>query len=92
MSLKGNIPADGELFSYTVKRGPVKLSFNGTFGSGTIALTQKMRTGTAALLDNGTAITITAADDSEYRLYPGDTVIATLSGSSSPSIDWSISE
>ena len=90
--MKGSIAANGELFQYTVKKGPVKMSFSGTFGSGTIALTQKTAKANVALRDNGTAITITAADDSEYRLYAGDTVIGTLSGASGADIQWGISE
>lgn len=68
----------------------VHMSFDGTFGGGTIAIEKEVNKTAYPLLNEGTAITYTVADDSIYNLRKGDRVRATLSGATAPALAWSI--
>ena len=75
-----------ELFRVTDTED-VSIDVGGTFGSGTLAFTYSVDGGTTthSLLDNGTAISLTAADN--FVLTTGDKIVyATMSGATAPSV------
>jgi hypothetical protein len=83
--------ADGSTAWFLVVEHPVHIAVDGSFGSGTIAVEQRIKNTTSTVRDNGTEIGITSDDNSSYNFSPGDVIRLTLSGSTSPDIDWKIS-
>ena len=82
MSLQ--ITADGTVGPVSVK-GPCSIHFSGSFGGGTIAINRQTDGGDVALRDNGTAITVTSADDSFYEIGPCGLKFV-MSGSTTPDV------
>ena len=68
----------------------VHISLSGDFGSGSVAVEQRVNGVAVPLLDNGSAVTLTGADDALYNLKFGDVFRLTLTGSTTPDLDWSI--
>ena len=87
----GTFSANGSTGWFLVKEYPVHIAINGTFGSGSVAIEQDLQGTTSTVLDNGTAIGITANDNSMYNFQAGDTIRLTLSGATSPDLDWKVS-
>ena len=85
MSAKIHITGNDTHGPISVK-GPCSISFSGSFGGGSIAINRKTPTGSVALRDNGTAITITSADDSYYNVGPGTALELVMSGATSPDV------
>lgn len=91
MVKSGTFTADGSSAWLAVKTHPVHIAINGTFGSGTVAVEQRIQNTTSTVVDSGAAIAITAADNSSYNFQEGDSIRLTLSGSTSPDLDYKIS-
>ena len=86
----GTITADGSTEWVLISNGDTFVSLAGTFGSGTVALEKKVKGGVSALNDAGTAITVTANDDMRLSVGNGVFIRLTTTGSTTPSITWSI--
>jgi len=86
----GTLAADGSTPWFMVNSHPVHIAINGTWGSGSIAIQQEIQGTVSSILDEGTIIAITADDNSSYNFMPGDTFRLTLSGSTSPDLDYKI--
>ena len=86
----GTITADGSTKWKLVSKGDTFVSLAGTFGSGTVALEKKVNGIVSALYDAGTAITATANDDMALSIGEGTNIRFTTTGSTTPSITWSI--
>ena len=88
----GILTVDGSTASHKVQGdGGIHISVSGVaFGGGSVAVEQKVNDTWAPLLDLGVAITITVADDSLYNVKKGDHIRLTLSGSTSPTIPFTI--
>jgi len=87
----GTFSANGSTSWFKVESHPVHIAIDGSFGSGTIAVEQRLGGNTSTVRDNGTEIGITSDDISSYNFSPGDVIRLTLSGATSPDIDWKIS-
>ena len=89
---QGNLTADGSTvwFRCHTETG-VRISAKGDFGGGTITLQNQLNSTTYSLLDESqTALTYTSNFDEFLKLRDGDVFRATLSGATSPDIDWFI--
>ena len=86
----GTFSADGSSDWFLVERHPVHIAINGTFGSGTVAIEQEVQGVTSTVLDNGTTIGVTSDDNSSYNFQQGDTIRLTLSGSTTPDLDYKL--
>ena len=90
---QGRLTADGstEWLTVTTKEGAKPNIFvAGTFGCGTVAVEKQINCNTSSLLQTGVAITMTSADDNMYNLAPRVKIRLTLTGSTSPAIDWQV--
>ena len=95
MASVGNMAADGstQWVKVGVDSERVRVCAKGDFGGGTIALEQLLNGSTYSYLDsNQAAITYVDDFDVSLDLAMGDVIRITLSGSTSPDIDWMISE
>ena len=83
---------DGSTGWYEVGAGSegVTICVFGGFGGGSIAVEKRVNGAAVPLLDGATAITLSAPDDSLYNLKFGDVFRLTLTGSTTPTIGWSI--
>jgi hypothetical protein len=92
-----NIAADGSTGAIRMNGNPAKLTINGDFGSGTLALEEQISDGDdnkqwVAVLDGSdVAITYTANKTDVLDFGIGDMVRLTLSGSTNPDIDYQFS-
>ena len=86
------LTSDGSTAVYEVGavNDGVHISVSGGLGGGSLAIEQRVTGVAVPLLDGSTAIAITAADDSLYNLQFGDVFRLTLTGSTTPTIGWSI--
>jgi hypothetical protein len=75
MVKSGTFTANGSSAWLSVKTHPVHIAINGTFGSGTVAVEQRIQNTTSTVVDSGS----------------GDSIRLTLSGSTSPDLDYKIS-
>lgn len=91
MVKSGTFTANGSSVWLLVKTHPVHIAINGTFGSGTVAVEQRIQGATSTVIDSGAAIAITTSDNSSYNFQQGDSIRLTLSGSTSPDLDYKIS-
>lgn len=91
MNRTGTLSADGSTEWMHVITHPVHIALDGNFGSGTIAVEQRLGGNTSTVRDNGTEIAITADDNAMYNFQSGDVIRLTLSGSTSPDLDWKVS-
>ena len=86
----GTFSANGSSDWFCVKTHPVHIAINGTFGSGTVVVQQEIQGTTSTVLDDGVLIAITTDDNSSYNFQEGDTIRLTLSGSTSPDLDYKL--
>ena len=88
----GSFTANGTSDSQYVKRGGegVHLSLAGEFGGGIVAVEHMVNGTPYPLLDEGAAITFSAAADVLLNVVSGDIVSLVLTGATSPSIDFEI--
>ena len=91
MVKSGTFTTNGSSVWLLVKTHPVHIAINGTFGSGTVAVEQRIQGTTSTVVDSGAVIAITADDNSSYNFQQGDNIRLTLSGSTSPDLDYKIS-
>ena len=84
--------ADGSTGYYEAGAGSegIHISVSGGFGGGSVAVEQRVNGVAVPLLDNGAAVALTGPDDSLYNLKFGDVFRLTLTGSTTPTIAWSI--
>ena len=68
----------------------VHIGLSGSFGGGSVAVEKRVNGAAVPLLDEGTAITHTVADDSIYNLLKGDKFRLTLSGATTPVLDFAV--
>ena len=78
---------DGSSDEFTLKKLSTHISIQGTFGSGSVALEQKIGDSFVPVFQDSVAIVITAPDDALYGLQRNDIIRLTLTGSTAPSID-----
>lgn len=92
MAYEGRFTANGSTDWYVMpKQGHVHIAGAGGFGGGTITLQQKINGTTYSVLDGTqTALTFTAAFDEVLYFGAGDRFRITLSGSTTPTLDWKI--
>jgi len=93
MSYSGNLSADGTSAEIVIQHNDgTHFSMAGTWGSGTATL-QQNRNGTwgTAYYSGGTAITHSADFNEVLDFRRGDKVRWSLSGSTSPDLNWTIS-
>ena len=86
----GKITANGSTDWYKVVETGTHIAVHGTFGGGSVAIEQLINGTAYPLLDAGTAIALTVADDSYYELRPGDAIRLATTGATTPAIDYSI--
>ena len=70
--------------------GLTLVSVNGTFGGGTVALEKEVNGTVYPLYDAGAAITLTGPDDLSLALGQDTKIRLTLTGATSPDINWAI--
>lgn len=87
---QGTFSADGSTEWFNVASHPLHIAINGTWGGGSIAIEQEIQGTVSSVLDEGSVIAITANDNSAYNFQSGDTFRLTLSGSTSPDLDWKV--
>ncbi|MBL4888466.1 MAG: hypothetical protein JKX97_00420 [Candidatus Lindowbacteria bacterium] len=88
----GRFLADGSTDKFIVGGGSenVHIAVEGTFGGGNVNVEKVIAGEVFPLRDGGTAIVLSAPDDSTYLLKYGDVILLTLSGSTTPVITWSV--
>lgn len=94
MASIGNLSANGstQWVQVGVASNRVRVCAKGTFGGGTITIQQLLNDNVYSYLDSSqVAITYTADFDAVLDLSRGDVIRMSLSGSTSPNIDWMIS-
>lgn len=90
-AVNGTFSANGNSNEVRVRKDTnIKISLQGTFGGGTAAIQTKILDTWYPLLDSGTAVEYTIADDSEYRLKRNDMVRIVLTAATTPALDWQI--
>lgn len=82
----GAFAANGSSDWFLVERHPVHIAINGTFGPRAVAIEQDVQGAASTVLDNGTA-----NDNSSYNFQAGDTIRLTLSGATTPDLNYKIS-
>lgn len=87
----GAFAANGSSDWFLVERHPVHIAINGTFGPRAVAIEQDVQGAASTVLDNGTAIGVTANNNSSYNFQAGDTIRLTLSGATTPDLNYKIS-
>lgn len=85
------ITADGNTEEqYVISNGEgVHLALAGSFGGGTVAVQHKVNETFYPLLNDGVAITFTAAADVRLNVVTGDLLRLVTTGSTTPAIDFS---
>ena len=68
----------------------VHIGFSGGFGGGTVTIKKVVAGVVSDLLDGSTALTFTVPDDNTYLLKYGDVIQFTLSGSTNPTLRWTV--
>jgi len=88
----GRFLADGSTNEFIVGGGSenIHIGVEGTFGGGNVAVEKVIAGEVFPLRDGGTAIILSAPDDSTYLLKFGDVIRLTLSSSTTPAITWSV--
>ncbi len=86
----GTLTADGSTDWIPTLGREINPVANGTFGGGTMSLEKRVDGVTSPAYDSGVGIAITASDDMIVSLGAGIEVRWTLSGSTTPSINWSL--
>ena len=84
------LEADGSSRLFQVGGSGCHVGLSGSFGGGTITVEKNTPSGWVDLLDEGVAITYTAAADELYNLFDKDQIRFTLAGATSPAIDISV--
>ena len=90
-SAQGVFTEDGSTVYYevgTLSDG-VHIGVSGGFGGGSVAIEQRVNGLPVPIVDAG--LPLTAPDNALYNLKFGDVFRLTLTGSTTPAIDWSIS-
>ena len=91
MSHERNFDADGSSSAIRVSGESAHIAMAGDFGGGTVAVEYRVNDTWYPLLNEQVAITFTAANNSGYNVNRGDIIRLTLSGSTSPDLDYKIS-
>ena len=84
----GTLTADGSTKPFITKGSGTHLALDGSFGGGTVAVQKHTVSGWVSLYNEGTAETFAADDDVLYNTGQGLKLRLTLSGATSPSLDW----
>lgn len=87
----GIILTNGISDEFSIPKGPVTISFAGTFDGATVTLQQTINSQWVAMLDEAAAIAYTAANSFSYALQGGTSIrFSTASGGSSMEIIYSL--
>lgn len=85
----GILTADGSIDAVT-PREECMISVNGDFGGGTVVVEKNFGDGWRPVYNDGTAYTFTANGDEIFTFAGGPKIRLTLSGSTSPGLNWAI--
>lgn len=89
--MQGKLTANGSTgWVKIIEGGDIYISVNGTFGGGSVAVEKRINDTAYPVRSSGSPIAHAADDDSVYGLVAGSTIRLTLTGATSPSIDWAI--
>lgn len=73
-----------------INDGPVHIGAAGTFGGGSIAIEQRINGTWTPVLNEQVAVALTADDDAAYMFGNGDQIRLTLTGATTPAINYRI--
>ena len=89
---QGTITATGTSDAFSIPKGPIKITFGGSFGGATITLQESLDSTWVQMLDEAVAISYTAANSFSYNVHSGDLIRFVVTGGvpGTISILWSL--
>ena len=88
---QGTITANETSDSFSIPKGPIKITFGGTFGGATITLQESLDSTFVQMLDEAVAIAYSAPNSFSYNVHSGDVLRWVVTGASgTTSIPWSL--
>lgn len=89
---QGTITTNQTSDTFSIPKGPIKITFGGVFGGATITLQESLDSTWVQMLDEAVSIAYTAPNSFSYNVHSGDLIrFVVTSASGTTVIPWSLS-